>query len=406
MRYVALFIWVFWGIPTLAQVAPNVTVQVPDDATTVGQPAIIRVKVLVPTFMPSPPVFPSLERENLLVRLPERASGPVSEAIEGETWSGVQRSYRVYPLTAGNFDLGAQQVVVTYADPDTNAPIQTTVDLPRITFEATVPDAARGLDPLIIATGFDVTQEIDGERTLKSGDAITRRLTARISGTTPMLIPQLMPDLQGTLLRSYPKEPKLTETEDRGVLSGERVDEVTYLAQNGGDTQLPAVSIQWFNLTSNAVETIEIDAIDLTLVPPKAPPPDAADIARYLGWIAILAGIFWTVYRFGKPRLNTWKSRRRQTYLASPKHALDQIKAGLQAHDLKTVYTGLEEWKSKADWPADSAELEAALTQIGAAIYAQKKPNKADWNAAGLALVRMRHSSEKAHTAALPPLNP
>ena len=49
---------------------------------------------------------------------------------------------------------------------------------------------------------------------MQAGDAITRELTARISGTTPLLVPVLTPQQQSPLLRAY----LLTAAPDNHIL--------------------------------------------------------------------------------------------------------------------------------------------------------------------------------------------
>ncbi len=407
MRYISILILLFSPVLVAAQspVQPMVTIEAPSEAVTVGQPAIVRIKVLVPTYMPSPPVFPSLEQENMLVRLPERASGPVSETVNGETWSGVQRSYRVYPLQAGPFDFNNQSVGVTFADPDTNAPVQATVPLPSVALNATIPDGAKGLDPIIIATDFKVDQFLDGAPDVASGGAVTRRLTATITGTTPLLIPQLIPTSQDQLLRAYPKEPKITETEDRGILSGQRIDEVVYLAQNGGRTQLPAISISWFNLDSGNVETFEIPQIDLNLAAPPKEPMSTEDVLKATLWIAAFILFGWALWRIFYPRYRTWKQGRDQRYLASAQFALDELEHALRAQDLAGAYTALEKLKTRSK-SSKSRDLEDCLIRIGAARYARgKSPTAEDWDAARAAFKSLRHRQRK-NSFALPPLNP
>ncbi|NOE32934.1 MULTISPECIES: BatD family protein [unclassified Ruegeria] len=407
MRYLALLMLL---IPTelFAQtgVQPQVTAETPTEPVIVGQPAIVRIKVLVPTFMPSPPVFPSLEQENLLVRLPERASGPVSETVEGETWSGVQRSYRLYPLSAEEIAFGAQDVVVTFADPETNAPVQVSVPLPDLTLNAVVPEGARDLDPLIIATGLTVDQQIDGDKNMENGGSITRRLTAKISGTTPFLVPELIPDSPQSLLRAYPKEPRFTENEDRGVLSGQRVDEVVYLAQEGGQTQLPPVSIRWYNLDSDQVETIDIAPVDLTLARPKWKPPDTETTIRFVVWLVAFALFLWLTIRFLRPRIDRWRQLRRDAFLASPDYALGELKKSLQNRDIAAAYTALEMWKSRSDMASQTTSLDQHLAQIGAARYSAHPDTKTeDWAAALSALASLKQSAQSP-TNPLPPLNP
>lgn len=384
----------------------QVTAELAQDSVVIGQPVILRIKVLVPTFMPSPPVFPSMERENLLVRLPERASGPVSDDVNGETWSGVQRSYRLYPLASGQVDFGAQEVIVTFADPETNDPVEVTASLPALTLTATIPDGARGLDPLIIATGFALEQHIEGEPDLDAGGAITRRLVADIAGTTPIMIPDLLPDFQDPLLRAYPKEPRFSETEDRGILSGQRTDEAAYVAQAGGHTQLPTVSVDWYNLTSQQVETASVDAVQLTLAPPPRKPPSADVIVKALLWIVALCLLGWGLWRVLGPRLRDLRRERRARHVASATFALNQLKSALRARDLTRSYAALELWKSRSTDPTGAESLEQCLIRIGAHRYAQRAtPASEDWSAALSAVGNLRN--QRGHGAQdLPPLNP
>ncbi|MCG7518218.1 hypothetical protein [Ruegeria sp. Ofav3-42] len=407
MRYL-LFLMLILPVPLMAQteLQPQVSAEVPTEPVTVGQPAIVRIKVLVPTFMPSPPVFPSLEQENLLVRLPERASGPVSETVNGETWSGVQRSYRLYPLQAGQVVFGAQDVIVTFADPDTNAPTQVSVSLPELTLNAVVPKGARDLDPLIIATGFEVDQQIEGSTEMENGGAITRRLTSKITGTTPFLVPELIPEIQNPLLRAYPKEPRFTESEDRGILSGQRVDEITYLAQDGGQTELPPISVRWYNLETDQVETIDIESVELTLAPPKWQPPGAESILTALIWFAVLGLAFWGVLRFFGPRIKTWNQMRQKKYQESPEFALNVLTTALQERDFSKTYSALEMWKARSDFPEMAIGLERRLAKIGAAKYStHKEDSGADW-AAAISELKALGQTQRHLSDPLPPLNP
>ena len=93
---------------------PQIEVTAEQDEVTVGQPYILRVKVLVPTFMPKPPVFPTFEVPGLIVRLPERSTSPVSERVDGDTWAGVQRTYRIYPMQVGITEIPDQQLSIVY----------------------------------------------------------------------------------------------------------------------------------------------------------------------------------------------------------------------------------------------------------------------------------------------------
>ena len=64
----------------LAQEGPQVKVALdPEGPVTVGTPVEVTATVLVPSYMPRPPVWPDLQIADAITRLPERATRPVTE---------------------------------------------------------------------------------------------------------------------------------------------------------------------------------------------------------------------------------------------------------------------------------------------------------------------------------------
>jgi hypothetical protein len=412
---VATVLVIIWaGSAALAQ-EPQVTFELESDIAIVGQPLRLRIEVLVPTWMPKPAVFPTIEVPSLLVRLPERGAGPISGRIDGETWSGVQRSYRLYPLAAGEFELPAGDIVVTYADPDTTEPVEFRTPLPDIRFAAGVPSAAVGLDPPIIAQGFTLEQSIDGETALEAGDAITRTITARIDGTTPVLIPALTPEMAGTALRGYGKEPVVSETEDGGVLSGSRVETTTYVGQQDGSATLPGLTLDWFNLATGKIETVTLPetTVSVTGTAVSANPPSPREIARWVGAGLLAALGLWLAWRYVRPPLVQALADARARYEASERAAYQRLARALKARDLSGSLAAAELWaRFYPDTPDAAAPVQQALTGIGAARFGNERSNNA--NSAWLEAERAAHTTRSAlrrRSAAsslqdLPPLNP
>ena len=145
LQYIlTLVLWL--ALPAAAQ-DPLVEMEFDADApVVVGQPVALRLTVLVPTFMPQPPVLPSFETPDLMVRLNGRATNPTSRRIDGETWSGITRSYSLYPMVQGRFDLPAQEVGVVYMDA-TSTEQRVQIPTEPVSFTAGLPEGADGLDP-------------------------------------------------------------------------------------------------------------------------------------------------------------------------------------------------------------------------------------------------------------------
>ena len=395
---------------------PNVTVTLDPETTVVGQPVVLRIKVLVPTWMPKPPVFPNFEVPSVMVRLPERASGPVSETIDRETWSGVQRAYRLYPLEAGVITLPAGVIGLTYAEPGATEPLTLQAPIPEIQFTATVPDGARGLDPLVIANEFTLEQVIEGETEMAVGGALTRTITAGIDGTTPVLIPAIPEFVETNALRAYPDEPVVTDVENRGALSGKRVDTVTYVGQAAGKVTLPEISVDWFNLKTGAVETASIPSLELTIT--GAAGSIAAISPRDVMKLMVLAMVgvvaVWGLWRFAWPAFSKVQAERRALYEQSEKAAFHRLSACVAVQDLSGGLAALDTWLvffPNAD-AEGIAKVREGSARIGWAKFAASEDAKPeDWRAVSQSLKQLRHNLLHRARASdamecLPSLNP
>ena len=139
---------------------PIVEVEFKEDETIPGQYLTLRVTVLVPTWMPEPVAFPSLDVPNLRIRLPERSTSPTSRTIDGNSWSGVSRRYLVSPMVPGTFSIPGQNLQVTYADPQTSEPVKAELAVDPVTLRGIVPKSAEGLDPFIAAKDLSLFTDI------------------------------------------------------------------------------------------------------------------------------------------------------------------------------------------------------------------------------------------------------
>ncbi len=401
------------GAQQSAPVTPRVETELSADTTVVGQPLVLRVKVLVPTWMPSPPAFPSMEAPNLMVRLPERATNPISERVGGETWSGVSRAYRLYPMIAGQFSLPAQSVALTYADPGGGAePLTIQAPIEAVTFVAILPAGAEALDPPILANGLSLEQTLDGgDGTLGQGDAVTRTLTATITGTSALFIPPLIPEVSAQAVQSYPRDPVVKDTDVRGVVSGSRTDTTTYVAQYGGSVDLPEISIEWFNVETGKVETATVPGVTLSVDAPP-PPPDAPkinkrQIAILTGSVLLLLLGLWVLRRYALPPLTAYLAGRRARWNASEAFAAKRVEQAIDRKDLNGVLNALALWTSRCPGSEGTA-LEPALAGIGAVRFGGSIGGSGDWAALAAAFraERTRRTGGDTDTHDLPPLNP
>jgi len=383
-----------------------------------GQSMALTVTVLTPTWFTKPPVFPSFEVPNAMTRLPPRASSPVSERIGGETWSGVTRTYNLYPMISGRFQMAAQPIIITYADPETRKPVTLELWTDEVEFRGVRPTGTENLDPFIAARELTFVQEIKGEpENLDAGDAFTRTVKIQLEGTSPMVLPPLIPITEITGLRAYAKEPVVTETMENGILSGERVESVTYVAEASVQFAAPPIYLSWYNLATNKIETSNVDGFSILArgPVPKQPSFDWRTIApRIIYFAAFLMLFAWAGIRL-LPRINEWRVNRRKIYRASERYAFDQALLAMRRRNLSRTSQGVDAWLSRlGNAPVRMPEvLSDALSELGSICYghSQKEPPLKAWAKAIQALRSARQSYLQEKRAellksSLPQLNP
>ena len=422
MRCVPRLIFLCWIAGTATAVAeepagPIIRMAFEENEAIPGQPIVMRVTLLAPTWMPKAPIFPSFEIPNIIIRLPERASGPTSETVDGETWSGVTRAYRLYPMTIGRFQIAPEPVIVTYADPETSEPITVELQTEGIEFEGVAPEGAQDLDPFIAAEELTLEQTIEGETAdLEPGDTVSHQIKARIKGTSPIFLPALIPPAATGGIAIYPKEPVVTESEDRGVLSGERVEHVVYVGEAGGRYTSPPISLRWFNLNTNEVETADLPGFDIVVQGKPPPPLSEFDWRSLASWIAggfLVIALIGALLRRLWPFINAWRTRRREAYLGSEAFAFAEAQKALRARQFNDSIQAVDRWRSRLPMQRgqDDSQLSEALARLGAMFYRDHSspPTDQPWSEALQALRAARRECMTASARvndALPPLNP
>lgn len=418
MRFAVLTAFLLTGIANAAD-SPIVRVEVQPEAVIVGESVRVRVTVLGPTWFPKPPKYPSFEVTNAVVRLPADSSFPVSERIEGDTWSGIVRNYEAIPLIGGNYQLDNLVIQVTYADPETIKPIVVNVPVPSIAFQAAVPAGAEALDPYIAGTGLEIRRELDGETgDLEVGDALIATYVAELEGLPSMFIPELLQSVDTPGVSVYREEPEYSDDP-----TATRSEKLTFVFEAGGGFEIPAVELDWWNTETATIETASLPAITVNVTgPPVAAAPVVAKKRelhplRIVTVALLLVLAAWMLRRIVRVVIARRAEKKKQV-LASEPHAYAELQQALAAGDARLSYTRLLEWGGRLGGEQDIASFVAnygddALRQgigdLRASLYS-KAGTGADLRALAASLANARKACHRAENQAegalLPGLNP
>ncbi len=245
---------------------------VPSGPVEPGTALDLRVEVLVPTWFLDAPRFPeSLELDGATVELQRGSAENLSETIAGSTWAGLRRHYHIRPLNPGEFRLPALEVGVHYARAGGGQPLERSVrgEL-KAPFRVRVPAAAAELDPFIGAHQLQLMQRIERPAgTLGVGDALRRSIVLETDAAMVELPDGIWLDMPGAQL--YLDPPRSHETRSdaaaRALVREER--SATWVFERPGVYELPAVSLQWWDLSARRLRRTELPALSLTVGPQR-----------------------------------------------------------------------------------------------------------------------------------------
>jgi len=338
---------------------PVVRIQLQPETVAVGEAAELRVTVLGPTWFPKPPVFPSFEVPNAIVRRPPDRSGPATERVGGERWSGVYRTYQIFPLMGARYSLGGETLQVTVANPGSD-PVVSDLTVPSVSLTAEVPKGAEGLDPYIAGQQFSIRREIEGELDqLEVGDVLVVRYIAELDGLPAIFLPPLAPAIESRTVSVYADTPVFAEGD-----TSARTEQITIVMNYGGDVVLPAVNFRWWNRATNEVEVAAIDALTIAVAGPSGEARPLEE-QRSLDWrdiVLLILALIVTGYLLRRytPLARQWLDAERERYLGSEQHAFDRLKKTCRSQDPGAAYTALLAWQQKLCPDTDLRRLAGA----------------------------------------------
>lgn len=419
MRALQVLALLLVALAAAAQVEPVVRLAVEPASVRVGEALSLRITVLVPTWFPRPPVYPDFEVANAITRLPPDSSFPISERIEGETWSGIVREYKVYPLAAASYRIDGGSLRVTYASPGAD-PVVREVSLPPVAFRATVPAGAAGLDPYLAGRELQLSLAVQGnDGELAAGDAVVLTYTAALDGLSSMFLPPLAPALD-TLVEAgrvsvYADAPRYEDGEPLAT----RTERLTLVFQAGGEFTVPPVTLDYWDTRAEQIRTARTDALQLSVAGPvgdaaggseRSPGATRGQLLSLLGaFLLLVAGAVALL-----PRLRWWLAVRR----TSEPRAFRALRRALRPANAAGPYAAMQHWLNHLDpgltprsfaraWgdPALREAVDALSAHCFGGGAAPPEPRRFE---AALARARRRYRRARGHRreAALAPLNP
>ena len=233
-----------------------------------------------------------LQRENFAVN---------STLVEGETtWTVQLWTLVVYPQSSGVVEIPAIQLRLSIAGEDSQSIVGDLATRP-FSFVAKTPATLSDTQQWVATNRFEVEQQFSRPvDQLQAGDALIRTITLSADNLPAMMLPKVVPEkINGIAV--YQKPAKILDKVNRGEYLAQRTEEISYVFEKVGQYVLPAQTFYWWNIQSQSLESIELEAVSLNAgavaVGPTTAKPEPVGNALGLVqlvplWLKVIIGLF------------------------------------------------------------------------------------------------------------------
>jgi hypothetical protein len=422
---VALFLFLITPVAA-AEPAPRVKVELsPKDGAWVGQRVTLAITLYTPDLFAGVPSFDLPQVPGVVVLPPSGSPVIGSEKIGDDSFTTQRHEYAIYTQRAGEVRIPAFRIRFEsnagFGMPTVLREVTTTA----LSFTAKTPPGAEKLGTVIAARNLTVTDEWKPQpKAPKVGDAFTRTLTVSADGVPGMAFPSFrLEEIAG--LSAYPKEPTVNDRAERGALTGQRIETVTYVCNESGTVTVPDRMLTWYDLGEKGLKTVNLPGRTFTVAP--NPSPEQSTSARPLApetdhrwWVAVavvIAAVGWMLVIWVWP----WWVRYRTARVESEASYFTRLRRACRCDEPHGVYVSLLAWLDRFGpmtlnaftTRAGDPELTRAVAGLEERVYARPcSGGTGVWSASHLLArveaVRRNWQSSRTGSVSksLPPLNP
>jgi hypothetical protein len=194
----------------------------------------------------------------------------LNETRENVQWQGLRYTLLLYPQRAGRLEVPSFEVQFTASAGFGSEPVRFQQRTPGLFVEARLPPGVDSGKLLVTTGSFSMASAwtpavaSDAPLELKVGDSLILEVTRQAQDVPGMVFAPL-PAFSIEGLAAYPAPPKVNDRINRGSLTGNRTDSVTFICERAGHYTLPELRFQWWDPITETLSEKTIPSLELTV---------------------------------------------------------------------------------------------------------------------------------------------
>ena len=215
-----------------------------------------------------------LQLENAFIK--EINSSQYQRDISGIPHITVEKVFAIFPQTSGTFVIPSIPAIAVVATQrrsifDQGKSLRIRSNPLNITVNE-MPTSIKS-ENWLPAKNISLQESWSNDPTeIKLGDSITRTITTTAVGLSAEQIPPIEIKA-GSKFKSYPDQPAFEDRQSDQGVTGIRKDAIALVATEPGKITLPEITVEWWDISKNTMQTATLPEITLTVTGKAAPPP-------------------------------------------------------------------------------------------------------------------------------------
>lgn len=259
-------IFILTGAVAAAQNAPFASISVNKNEVYVGEPIKIVVTAYTPTYFTAPANFENIKIPGAFTVFFK--SEPTSNTFNGKRFSGIKKTYNVFPYEAKDLTIPPFNIKVT--TPGAEGGYQG-IEMTLSTRERKiiVKDVPNNFDEneWLVASNLQLRESwIGNTKEVKVGDVISRNVERTVYGTVAELIHPIVWDSLPNV-SMYPTRSNIENIKSETAISAKRTEGVRYLFEKEGTYIIPEKEITWWNPVQNRLYKKTLSGLTIEVKP-------------------------------------------------------------------------------------------------------------------------------------------
>jgi hypothetical protein len=304
-------------------------------------------------------VIPQVKGAYLLQ--PDASTVKLSDTRGGVPWQGLRYTLLLYPQQGGTLQVPSFDVNFSARAGFGAEPARFRFSTSPLEIEARMPPGAEPGSLLVTTSSFSMESSWtpranpDGTAELKVGDAITLNV-ARRAQDVPGMVFSPLPDFTINGLGIYPASPGVNDRVNRGALTGERTDSVTFICEREGTYLIPEIRFQWWDPGREQLAEEQVSSLKLVVAANPAWAGESAgpaakvrvpfgwNRALMMGGALLLVALSWHV---GFPWVRKHLQNRRDLIESGEPWAFRKVRQACESGNPMEAYSAIMLWLSR-----------------------------------------------------------